>query len=179
MAGEEDTMGKAKRLGIAGAVIAVMALVVGAVSPALGSSSAGSGSATSNDAGGQNIRVLAVFTEFDPNIDVGAPGFSLGDEVVFSGNLLQNGQQVGRVGVVCTFVSVANAARVEAQCPTTSILPGGQITTQGTIVNRSLNFTLPITGGSGRYLGASGQVVSRDVSTPTQPQVELTFQLEG
>jgi hypothetical protein len=55
---------------------------------------------------------------------------------------------VGRVGVVCTFVSVANAARVEAQCPTTSILPGGQITTQGTIVNRSLNFTLPITGGS-------------------------------
>jgi hypothetical protein len=36
MAGEEDTMGK--RLGIAGAVIAVMALVVAAVSPALGSS---------------------------------------------------------------------------------------------------------------------------------------------
>ncbi|MFL6269721.1 MAG: allene oxide cyclase barrel-like domain-containing protein [Actinomycetes bacterium] len=119
-----------------------------------------------------------MFTEFDPNIDLGAPGFSLGDEVVFSGNLLQHGEQVGRVGVVCTFVSTANAARVEAQCPTTSILPGGQITTQGTIVNRSLNFTLPITGGSGRYLGAGGQVVSRDVSTPTQPQVELTFYLE-
>jgi hypothetical protein len=49
--------------------------------------------------------------------------------------------------VVCTFVSTANADQVEAQCPTTSILPGGQITTQGTIVNRSLNFTLPITGG--------------------------------
>lgn len=41
-----------------------------------------------------------------------------------------------------------------------------------------LNFTLPITGGSGRYQGAGGQVVSRDMSTPTQPQVELTFQLE-
>jgi hypothetical protein len=118
-----------------------------------------------------------VFTEIDPNIDVGAPGFSLGDEVVFSGNLLRNGKQVGRIGVVCTFVSTANAARVEAQCPTTSILPGGQITTQGTIVNRSLNFTLPITGGSGQYQGAGGQVVSRDVSTPTQPQVELTFHL--
>jgi hypothetical protein len=172
MAGEEGTMGK--RLGITAAVIAVMALVVGAVSPALGSSSQGAGST----GGGQTIRVTAVFTEFDANIDVGAPGFSLGDEVVFSGNLLRNGEQVGRIGVVCTFVSTANAARVEAQCPTTSILPGGQITTQGTIVNRSLNFTLPITGGSGRYLGASGQVVSRDVSTPTQPQVELTFHLE-
>ena len=67
-------------------------------------------------------------------------------------------------------VLVANADRVEAQCPTTSILPGGQITTQGTIVNRSLNFTLPITGDSGQFQGAGGQVVSRDVSTPTQPQ---------
>jgi hypothetical protein len=146
MAGEEGTMGK--RVVILGAVIAVMALVVGAVGPALGSSSQGAGST----GGGQTIRVTAVFTEFDANIDVGAPGFSLGDEVVFSGNLLRNGEQVGRIG--------------------------GQITTQGTIVNRSLNFTLPITGGSGRYLGASGQVVSRDVSTPTQPQVELTFHLE-
>ncbi len=155
-----------KRLGVLGG-IAVVAVVLGAVSPAVGSS-----------AGNQTIRVTAVFTEFDPNIDLGAPGFSLGDEVVFSGNLLQNGKQVGRIGVVCTFVSTANADRVEAQCPTTSILPGGQITTQGTIVNRSLNFTLPITGGSGRYDRAQGQLVARDVSTPTQPQVELTFHLE-
>ena len=163
-----------KRLGILGAGIAVMALMVGAVSPALGSSGQGAAPTAS---GQQTIRVIAVFTEFDPNIDVGAPGFSLGDMVVFSGNLLRNGRQVGRVGVVCTFVSTADADRVEAQCPTTAILPGGQITTQGTIVNRSLNFTLPITGGSGQFQGAGGQVVSRDVSTPTQPQVELTFHL--
>jgi hypothetical protein len=176
MAGEEGTMGK--RLGIFGAAIAVVALVVGAVSPVLGSSSQGSASTSGDADKRQTIRVTAVFTEFDANIDVGAPGFSLGDEVVFSGNLLRSGEQVGRIGVVCTFVSTANADRVEAQCPTTSILPGGQITTQGTIVNRSLNFTLPITGGSGQFQGAGGQVVSRDVSTPTQPQVELTFQLE-
>jgi hypothetical protein len=168
-----------KRLGLLGAVVAVIALVVGADSTALGASSQGAAS-TSSAGGGkqQTIRLLAVFTEFDANIDVGAPGFSLGDEVVFSGNLLQNGKQVGRIGVVCTFVSTANADRVEAQCPTTSILPGGQITTQGTIVNRSLNFTLPITGGSGQFQGAGGQVVSRDISTPTQPQVKLTFHLE-
>jgi allene oxide cyclase-like protein len=168
-----------KRLGLLGAGTAVMALVVGAVSPALGSSSQGAAATASGPADKrQTIRVTAVFTEFDANIDVGAPGFSLGDMVVFSGNLLRDGEQVGRVGVVCTFVSAANAARVEAQCPTTATLPGGQVTTQGTIVNRSLNFTLAITGGSGRYQGAGGQVVSRDVSTPTQPQVELTFHLE-
>jgi hypothetical protein len=177
MAGEEGTMGR--RLGILGAGIAVMALVVAAAIPAVGASRQGAGSTASGDTDKrQTIRVLAVFTEFDANIDVGAAGFSLGDEVVFSGNLLRNGEQVGRVGVVCTFVSTANLERVEAQCPTTSILPGGQITTQGTIVNRSLNFTLPVTGGSGRYQGAGGQVVSRDLSTPTQPQVELTFHLE-
>jgi hypothetical protein len=175
MAGEEGTMGK--RLGILGAGIAVMALVVAAAIPAVGASRQGAASTASGHAD-KTIRVLAVFTEFDPNIDLGAAGFSLGDMVVFSGNLLRNGEQLGRVGVVCTFVSVANAERVEAQCPTTSILPGGQITTQGTIVNRSLNFTLPVTGGSGRYQGAGGQVVSRDVSTPTQPQVELTFHLQ-
>jgi hypothetical protein len=173
MAEEEGTM--RKRLGVLGAVIAVMALAVGAVSPALGSSPSASSGQTDKQT---TIRVIAVFTEFDASIDVGAPGFSLGDEVVFSGNLLRNGEQVGRVGVVCTFVSTANPDRVEAQCPTTSILPGGQITTQGTIVNRSLNFTLPITGGSGQFQGAGGQVVSRDISTPTQPQVELTFHLE-
>jgi len=167
-----------KRLGILGTVIAVVALVVGAVSPALGSSSHGSASTSSGHAG-KTIRVLAVFTEFDPNIDLGAPGFSLGDEVVFSGNLLQNGQQVGRVGVVCTFVSTQNPARVEAQCPATATLPGGQITIQGVIVNRALNWTLSITGGSGQYDRARGEVTSRDVSTPTQPQVELTFHLEN
>jgi len=176
MAGEEGTMGK--RLGITGAVIAVVALMVAAVSPALGASSQGAASTSSGHADDQQtIRVIAVFTEFDPNIDVGAPGFSLGDEVVFSGNLLRDGKQVGRVGVVCTFVSTQNADRVEAQCPATATLPGGQITIQGVIVNRSLNFTLPITGGSGQYDRARGEVVSRDVSTPTQPQVELTFHL--
>jgi hypothetical protein len=155
-----------KRAGVLGAIIAVVALAVGAVTPALGSA-----------AGNKTIRVTAVFTEFAPNIDVGAPGFSLGDEVVFAGDLFQGSEQVGRVGVVCTFVSTANAAQVEAQCPGTATLPDGQITIQGVIVNRSLNFTLPITGGSGAFDKARGQLVSRDVSTPTQPMVELTFEL--
>jgi hypothetical protein len=128
---------------------------------------------------GQTSRVTAVFTEFDPNIDVGAAGFSLGDEVVFAGNLVRNGQQVGRVGVVCSFVSTQNTDHVEAQCPATATLPDGQITIQGVIVNRALNWTLPITGGSGRYARARGEVTSRDISTPTQPQVELTFHLEN
>ncbi|HEY9376115.1 MAG TPA: hypothetical protein VIQ02_03360, partial [Jiangellaceae bacterium] len=106
-----------KRLGMLGVGIAVVALVVGAVSPALGSSGQGAVSASGGADNQQTIRVTAVFTEFDGNIDVGAPGFSLGDQVVFAGNLVRNGKQVGRVGVVCTFVSTQNPDKVEAQCP--------------------------------------------------------------
>ena len=67
-------MGKGKRLGLVGAVIAVMALVVGAAIPALGSSRQGTGSAASGPTAttDQTIRVTAVFTEFDPNIATSA-----------------------------------------------------------------------------------------------------------
>ena len=168
----------AKRLGISAAVIAVMALMVGAVSPALGSSSGGAASASSGHADGRTIRVILVPTEA-AEIDLGAPGFSLGDTVVFGGVLQRpDGTPVGRYGLVCTFVSAANPAHVEAQCPTTATLPGGQITTQGIVVNRALNTTLPITGGSGQFQGAGGQMVQRDISSGGQLKLELTFHLK-
>jgi len=160
-----------KRLGVLGGVLAVVALAAGAVGPAFGSSR--------DVHKHKTIVATAVFTEFDASIDVGAQGLSLGDEVVVSGDLVQNGEQVGRVGLVCSFVSTATPDRTEAQCPGTASLPGGQIAVSGVIVNEALNFTLPITGGSGRYEGADGQMVSRDVSTPTQPKVELTFDLKA
>jgi hypothetical protein len=124
--------------------------------PGYGSSSAESGSASSADADEQTIRVIAVFKE-SAEIDVGAQGFSLGDEVLFSGNLRQSGQQVGRLGIVCTFTSTARANRVEAHCPGTATLPGGQITVQRLVVNRNLT-VLPITGGSGQHQGADGEM---------------------
>ena len=162
-----------KRFAVLAVVIGLVASVVIAVSPA-GSST----SARSENAGGQTIRVIFVPTEFS-EIDVGTPGLSLGDTVVFAGDLQRrNGTPVGRYGVVCTFVSAANPEQVEAQCPATATLPEGQITVQGVVVNRSLNVTLPITGGSGQFQGADGQLVQRDVSSGGQIKAELTFRLE-
>ena len=161
-----------KRIGLPGTVFALVALLVGAVSPAFGSSSRGSASASSASHG-QTLRVTAVFNEI-AQIDLGDPGFSLGDEVVFSGVLRQGGQRVGRVGVVCTFTSAANPNSVQAQCPATADLAGGQITLQGLVTNRDLK-VLSITGGSGRYAGATGQMHARFV---TQTKAILTFQLE-
>jgi len=165
------------RVGVAG-VIALVALVVGAVSPALGSSSGGSTTASIEDSDAQTIRATFVVTDF-AQVDNGAQGTTLGDEVVLSGPLLRNGNPVGRADVICTFV-LATAAREEAQCPGTAELPGGQIAVSGVIVDQSLNFTLPITGGSGQFQEAEGQLVSRDVSpSPQQPMLRFTFQLVG
>jgi hypothetical protein len=44
MASEEDTMSTTKRLGLAGTITAVLALLVGGISPALGSSRQGAAS---------------------------------------------------------------------------------------------------------------------------------------
>jgi len=164
------------RVGVAG-VIALVALIVGAVSPALGSSSGGAATTSVEGSDARTIRATLVPTDF-AQIDNGTQGTSLGDVVVFSGPLLRDGKQVGRADVICTFV-LTTATREEAQCPGTAELPGGQITVGGVIVNRSLTFTLPITGGSGEFQEAEGQLVSRDTSTATQPKLAFTFQLVG
>jgi hypothetical protein len=93
---------------------------------------------------------------------------------VFAGDLRQAGERVGRVGVVCTFTSVADPSMVQAQCPATAELPAGQITLQGLVTNRELR-VLPITGGSGRYQGAEGEMFARFLS---ETRAVLTFHLE-
>ena len=163
-----------KRVAVLGAAVGLVAVLVAAVSPAFGSSSGGTASASYEDTNeGQTIRVIAVFKEV-AEVDNGAQGFSLGDDVVFSGTLRQSGERVGRVGVVCTFTSAAHAKRVAAQCPATADLPGGQITLQGLVFNRDLR-VLPITGGSGQYQGADGEMHAEFRS---QTRAVLTFHLE-
>src|ERR1022692_4917319 len=93
-----------KRLGALGAVIAVLALAGGIALPPLGSN----GHAAQH----QTLRVTAVDTELKL-LDLGGPGFALGNEIVFSQKLLQGANKLGHGRAVCTEVSVA---RQEAQC---------------------------------------------------------------
>ena len=153
-----------KRLGALGAVIAVLALAVGIALPAAGS--------TGNAAQDQTIRVTAVTTE-QKLLDLGGPGFSLGNEIVFSQKLLQGANQLGHDGAVCTEVSVA---RQEAQCIATYSFPGGQITAQALVIfGSTAPYDGSITGGTGRYEGAKGELHVQNVS-PTEGI--LTFHLE-
>ena len=153
-----------KRLGALGAVIAVVALAVGIALPAAGS--------TGHAAQDQTIRVTAVTTE-QKLLDLGGPGFALGNEIVFSQKLLQGANQVGHDGSVCTEVSVA---RQEAQCIATYSFPGGQITAQALVIfGSTAPYDGSITGGTGKYEGAKGELHVQTVS-PTEGI--LTFHLE-
>ena len=146
-----------KRLGALGAVIAVVALAVGIALPAAGS--------TGNAAQDQTIRVTAVTTE-QKLLDLGGPGFSLGNEIVFSQKLLQGANQVGHDGSVCTEVSVA---RQEAQCIATYSFPGGQITAQALVIfGSTAPYDGSITGGTGKYEGARVSYTSRMSRQPRE-----------
>ena len=102
-------------------------------------------------------------------------GPSLGDEIVFSGKLLQGGQQVGHQGAVCTTVSLQ---RQEAQCNATYSFGGGQITAQAVfILNSAAPYDVAITGGTGNYEGAKGEIHVLP-ATATNPNGILTFHLQ-
>jgi hypothetical protein len=153
-----------KRLGALSVAIAVVALAVGVVSPAAGS--------WGDAAKDRTIRVVAIITELNL-VDVDPQGPSLGDEIVFSNKLLKGGNQVGHEGAVCTTVSLE---RQEAQCIATFWFRDGQITAQGLVsLGSKAPYALAITGGSGKYEGAEGELHVRPVS---ETQGILTLHLE-
>ena len=112
-----------KRVAVLGAAVGLLALLVGGVSPALGSSSGGAASASSDETNeGQTIRVVAVFKE-TAEIDNGAQGFSLGDDVVFSGNLRRDGARVGHIGVVCRSIPLGGYVKITGMSPHEELSP--------------------------------------------------------
>ena len=152
-----------KRLGVLGAAIALVALAGAAISPALGSSG--------DDDKQRTIRVVSIQEEVE-SLDLGAEGESIGDQFIFTSKLLKGEEQVGHDGVVCTIVSLE---RQEAQCVATAWFSGGQITVQGLISFAEEPPAVPITGGSGKYEGAEGELHIRPVS---ETKEVLTFHLE-
>jgi hypothetical protein len=155
--------------GSAAAVAVVVSLALGGATLASGDS----GVSRENHGG-------HTFTIYAPTaagriafVPVTAGKFSLGDRTVFSDDLFtsQGGKSLGFDGGVCTVVRIADAASAsgELQCQITFSLPEGQITTQElhTLTNGTLSGTQPgaITGGTGMYRGATGEVSVRFVST--------------
>jgi hypothetical protein len=98
-------------------------------------------------------------------VDLGDPGFTLGDQIAFSDDLTSKpgGKPAGIDGGACTLVRIADADAQTGtvQCLVTYSLKGGQITTQaqGTLTNGGFLGTqvAAITGGTGLYRNARGE----------------------
>jgi hypothetical protein len=104
--------------------------------------------------------------------DVGPSGSSQGDTFVFTNDLLQGNRKVGEDGGTCTVTRVDPNGAATFQCLGTNSLPGGHITVQGLTMSDTDREVLAITGGTGRYRRAHGEVRFKEVS---DMELRLTF----
>jgi hypothetical protein len=121
------------------------------------------------------IRLLAK-TVVDEYLDLGPTGESFGDQLVFSDDLYLDGDLVGTLDGSCTFTRVVVNVSAMVNCSVTLTLPDGQITLQGAISfdENTDRFTVAITGGTGDYNEAQGQVKVRFINdTDTKLKVML------
>jgi hypothetical protein len=157
-----------------------MAAVVAAVVAVVGVSLA-SAQSKGTSSKGQVIKLFALTVQ-TTDIDLGPTGFSLGDQNVFSDDLSpQKGSATtGFDGGVCTIVRIDEKANsATAQCVVTLSLADGQIAVQGLATfaeeGQPTTLVLPITGGSGSFSGASGEVTVELIS---DTEANLTVELD-
>jgi hypothetical protein len=175
-----DALSRSRRV----IVPTVTAAVFASGGAALATGSAG-GTAHAAAAGrAQQFSIFTVTTQLN-FVDLGDAGFSLGDELVFTDDVLtrRHGRRIGRDGGVCTVVRVTDASTRSGmlQCQLTFSLPGGQITVQGLrqTTGGQVPHTVerrPLTGGSGRYLGAHGEYAVRFLNNT---DARVTFFISG
>jgi hypothetical protein len=150
---------------------AVVALAVAvATGGAMAATAASDGG--SHDEGGQVIH-LTTKQVHQGFVDHGAPGFSTDDQFVFSNDLYRNGAKVGEDGGTCTVTRIADSGATTLHCLGTNSLPGGQISVQG-LAAPGEPFELAITGGTGRYRDARGQVFGENTS-PTEMSIKVVL----
>jgi hypothetical protein len=116
----------------------------------------------------RTLKIVAVEKQFN-FLDLGDPGPTLGDEIVFSEFLRIRGRGVGESGVVCVVTQAMPPYDVLTfHCVATLSLRRGQITLQGLVEVQGEDdpgpFTVAITGGTGKFRCACGEAVVRGVS---------------
>ncbi len=145
---------------VALAVLAVAATTVAAAAP------------------GRDGRTFTVVerAETDTVIDLGASGDSIGDQLAFGNPIFDrsNAQQVGRDEGVCFRTNPGLAW----ECTWTTILKNGSITVQGPFYDDGRDSKLAITGGTGRYANARGQMTLHS-RNPAGTEYDFIFRVIG
>jgi hypothetical protein len=107
----------------------------------------------------------------DASIDLGASGFSAGDQDLFTGALTRNTTHAGYFVGQCTTARVGRTT-ADQLCTFVLHLAHGQITASGTTRSGQSGpgtFALPILGGTGRYNTAAGQIAVTATNGKTFP----------
>jgi Allene oxide cyclase barrel like domain len=153
-----------RRLRSAAAAVAATALIVPSV--ALATRGGGHGH-------GKTFTLNAVQTA-DQFLDLGGTGLTSGDQSIFATAVSRDGHPEGVAGGSCTITTVDSSTTFTASCQATARLRGGMITTQALVTfGEGLQppFTLAITGGTGQYRGAAGEVEVRQISDTTEDYI--------
>ncbi len=124
-------------------------------------------------------RVLHLFERSEGDIafvDTGAPGPSIGDRLVYSAAIFDTGgQRIGRDAADCVIVRIdptePPARQQVVQCTISVQLPDGQITVQGLAQGTENYFA--ITGGTGAYREARGEVLARDITPLVEAEITV------
>ncbi|WP_164701676.1 allene oxide cyclase barrel-like domain-containing protein [Modestobacter sp. KNN46-3] len=138
------TVSRPAAIGIAGAVVVAGSLLTVA-------------SAAADD------RPLRLSTEVIRNtdLDLGDPGSSAGDTQVFLDDVRRDGRSIGSSVGSCTLAEFTET-RLVGSCTATLMLPKGTITVQGafgeTLSEGPAGYVWAVTGGTGRYADAGGEV---------------------
>ena len=123
---------------------------------------------------------LTLRTVQEAELDLGTPGFSVGDRFVFSDNVFRNGRRVGVLGGECTLTRLRPNPLPEGQEPTSGTfqcvatvrLPRGQLTFQGLFTfseQAGPRVRIAITGGTRAYRNARGQAVLTESEDENEP----------
>jgi hypothetical protein len=107
-----------------------------------------------------------------PDCTLRPMGFSVGDHIgeflVNQGTLIDDrGRTVGHYAAHIPGTTVATDVPPQVQLTTTLSLAGGQITAQGLEEPPADGGTIAVTGGTGRYLGAKGEMRFHDTGETT------------
>ena len=145
---------------ILGVAIALV-LAGGAVIVAAASSAGASGDRP------ETIRLVAKQTQAAVLVLAAAGQGPVGNQFLATDEVFRQGRKVGDDASVCQVVAEPGHASRRFQCVATVSLPEGQLTAQGLVTvteTRPQPFTLAITGGTGAYRSAHGQLQVAPVS---------------
>jgi hypothetical protein len=112
----------------------------------------------------RTIRLVEAHKDLQPTfVDTGKPGPSVGDIVVARDDVLrEDSSPAGSFRQTCTLVDLTgNPFTSTYECAGSLALKGGLITMEGPLTPSQPENVAAITGGSGRYASAQGEIVVR------------------